>query len=51
MLNNDTIIKIVSLGYYCAFEDDVKITGVYWMKKKLMFQYPTSSSDIYIYDN
>lgn len=27
MLNNDTIIKIVSLSYH-ASEDDVKITGV-----------------------
>lgn len=28
MLNNDTIIQIVSLGYYCTSENDVKITGV-----------------------
>jgi len=49
MLNNDTIIKIVSLGYYCASEDDVKITGVHWMKKKPIFQYPTSSSDLYMW--
>lgn len=49
MLNNDTIIKIISLDNLCTSEEDVKITGVCWMIKKLIFQYPTSSMDLYMW--
>lgn len=49
MLNNDMTVKIVSLGHCCASEDDVKITGVLWMKKKPIFQYPTSSTDLHMW--
>lgn len=49
MLNNDIIIKIVNLGYSSVFEDDIKLTGMCWMKKKPIFQYPTCSTDLHMW--
>lgn len=49
MLNDNMIIKIVSLNYYYTSEDDVKITGVCWMKKKPFFNIQQALR-IFIYD-
>lgn len=49
MLNNHEIVKIVSLGFFCESADDVQITAVRWMIKKPIFQYPTSSTDLYMW--
>ncbi|KYN10946.1 hypothetical protein ALC57_16916 [Trachymyrmex cornetzi] len=49
MLNDCSVIKIVSLGYYCENENDITISGVYWMKKKSIFEYPTNSAHLYMW--
>ncbi|KYN17993.1 hypothetical protein ALC57_09708 [Trachymyrmex cornetzi] len=49
MLNNDRIIKIVSLGYCYKSIDDLRITGVCWMKKKPIFRSPTISTDLHMW--
>jgi hypothetical protein len=49
MLKDCTIVKIVSLGYHCECEDNIEITGVRWNKKKSIFEYPTNSADLYMW--
>ncbi|KYN01402.1 hypothetical protein ALC62_07806, partial [Cyphomyrmex costatus] len=49
MLNDDRIIKVASLGYCCEPIDDLEITGVCWLKKKAIFESPTSSTDLHMW--
>lgn len=49
MMNSGIIIKIKNLGYSYDNEDDIKITGVQWMQQKSIFEYPTSSTDLHMW--
>lgn len=46
MLNNGIIVKITSLGYSY---DNIKIIGMQWMQKKSIFEYPTSSTNLHMW--
>lgn len=49
MLNDCRIVKIVSLGYYCEHEDDMQLSGIHWLQKKPIFEYPTNSGDLFMW--
>lgn len=49
MLNSGIIVKIISLGYSYVNIENIKINGVQWIEQKSIFEYPTSSIDLHMY--